>query len=267
MTHLLLALKKETIMSWKTLVDAGGSVNNKFWLNEGPPGNKNQIAPLRGFHVNIPSISGGVGTVLNYDSTISNKLTDNNLTADLLYSGNYYTFSVAGDGVGIELNYPCYVESIELYINGSTGATLVSNTLHVMVSVDGINWEVIKSVNTSALVFINDTNYGYFTIDLPPMTSTKFIAVRSTADFYLNNSGNYLVRAREFKIFTPEEIGINEDVYQDRLTGRLYEKRNGVWVLTYTPPEIPRHLVGTSMVPPSGSGIPLGSIYIVKTIE
>lgn len=250
-------------MVWKD-VPVGSSTNNKLWVNDGPPGERTSVSITRGFHVNIPTIDGGIGTILNYDNTIVTRLNDNNLATDVYYDSSYYTLTSTGNGVGLEFSTINRISSIELYVNGSTGATVPANTLHVLVSTDGITWTRIESFATNVVSYINDVNYGYFTINLTSPIDTKYIAVRSTNTFYIFNAGNIVVKLREFKAFTPIDIGVDDDTYIHRSTGNIYTKKNNIWNLTYTAPEIPRHLVGESVTPPSGAGIPIGSIYIVK---
>lgn len=250
-------------MAWKD-VPVGASTNNRMWINDGPPGVQTSVSVTRGFHVNIPTIDGGIGTILNYDNTVATRLNDNILTTDVYYSGNYYTLTTAGDAVGLEFSSINRISSIELYVNGFTGATVPANTLHVLTSTDGITWTRVESFATGVISYVNETNYGVFTINLTAPIDTKYIAVRATTTFYIYNYGNINVRLREFKALTPIDIGIDDDTYIHRSTGNMYTKKDGVWDITYTAPEIPRHLVGESVTPPSGAGIPIGSFYIVK---
>jgi len=251
-------------MAWKD-VPVGETVNNKIWVNEGLPGVKTKINPFRGFHINIPTIDGGVSTPLNFDDSILTKLSDENILTDVYYNGNYYTLTTGGNAVGLELTGPCSVQSIDMYVNAYTGVILPANTLHILISADGTNWSRVSSILTTNITYTCETNYGVISIALPTPITSKFIAIRSTANFNLNfGGGDFPARFRELQLFTPEDFGINEDAYINKLTGHMYEKNNGLWQLTYTAPEIPQHLVGSSMIPPSAAGRPIGSFYIVQ---
>jgi len=250
-------------MAWKD-VPVGSTVNNKLWVTDGIPGVKTKIIPNRGFHTNIPSIDGGVGTILNYDDTIVTKLSDDDILTDVVYSGNYYTLTTTGNAVGLELTHPSILNSIDIYVNGTTGATILSNTFHILTSIDGANWSRVESIASSVLSLTCEANYGSVTIPLSTSIISKFVAIRSATDFILFDGSNRIARIREIRLFTPEEIGVEGDIATNRATGNMYEKINGLWQLTYTAPEIPQHLVGSSMTPPSAVGRPIGSFYIVQ---
>jgi len=250
-------------MAWKD-VPVGSTVNNKLWVIDGTPGIKTKIIPNRGFHTNIPSIDGGVGTILNYDDTIVTRLSDDNILTDVIYSGNYYTLTTTGNAVGLELTHSSILNSIDIYVNATTGNTISSNTFHILTSMDGVNWNRIESIASSTISFTCEANYGSLTIPLSTPVISKFVAVRSATDFLLFDGSNRIAHTREIQLFTPEEFGINGDTATNRATGNMYEKINGLWQLTYTSPEIPQHLVGSSVTPPSAVGRPIGSFYIVQ---
>lgn len=249
-------------MAWKEIVAT--STANNFWINEGLPEVETKITPIRGFLINIPTVDGGVGTILNYDNYNTYTLRDGNYTSNIVYNINdYYNLTDVGDSVGLELKYVSSFNKIKFYYNGYTGAPNVNeNTFNFLVSNDGINWTKDRSMLTSQATIEKFTDYGCITFSFNTNIITKFIAIRTTLSLLVGVS---LLRVRELELYTPSQpFGNDKDIYQDYLTGKQYKKINGEWIKVYVPPEVPTVTIGASAIPPSAVGVPIGSFYVVR---
>lgn len=249
-------------MAWKEMTVS--SAGNTFWVNEGLPEVETKITATRGLYVNIPSIEGGVGTILNYDTDNIYKLSDGNYINDIIYDTNkYYQITETGNGVCLELKYTATIRKIKLYVSGAIGENdISSNTFNFMTSTNGVDWVKNQSMLTSEGIYEEFSNYSSITFILPENITAKFLAIRTTTTMLL---GAVIGRVRELELFTPaESFGDTNHIYQDYLTGRLYKKINNAWVTTYVPPEVLVNIIGTSAIPPSAAGIPIGSLYTVR---
>ena len=255
-------------MAWKEIEgSAPSSGYNNYIINYGEPGISSKIVPIRGFLVSIPSVDGGEGTVLSYDTTLPYNLNDDDYINNVVYnSTNYYVlYPDNGRSIGLELKYVSIFDKIIIYLNGYTGTTLNTNTFYIMTSFDGINWTPNRSIPSSEVTYETFTDYARIIINLDPVVQTQYLAIRALErlSFYTGGS-NPDARIRELNIFTPENIGLANDIYKDYETNKEYKKINGSWVVNFIPPDYPINIIGNSMIPPSAANVSIGSLYIVR---
>lgn len=250
-------------MAWKEIA---GTNNNRIWAGEGLPNIEQLLIANRGFYINIPDIVSGIGTIISYDSLLPYTLRDDNLLQYVYYlDGTSYPFLLLADGhcIGLEFTNIQLINKIKLYTAVNTGSVINTNTFYIMSSVDGVNWNTKDTISSDNIIFENMTTYGIINFNLSEPISTRYVVIRSLNNFSITNTNPYL---RELRCYSPDgNFGIESDEYRDNLTGKVYKKINNIWDLIYTPTPIPAHLIGSSVTPPSGVGLPVGSLYFKRS--
>ena len=252
-------------MTWKTM----SASSYKHWIGSGPPDIQSMLTPTRGLILNIPSITGGISTLISDDTALPRKLTDGVYDQYVYYSieGTSYPLILTstGNGPGLEFNNVELISELKLYTVSIGSYVISSNTFYILTSLDGINWEAKNSFSVGDVIVETIGTYSILTFKLSEPVYGKYVAIRSLNDFDVSNiNGEYV---RELEAYSQDgNFGSEGDTYKNYLTGKEYKKINGGWGLVFTPQEIPVHIVGDSATPPSGAGLPDGSIYFVKGV-
>lgn len=252
-------------MAWKIM----SSSSYKYWIGNGPPDIQTLLSSYRGLILNIPSVDGGNSSLITYDTYLTYRLRDGNYNNHVFYliEGTSYpvVLSSTGNCVGLEFESVELISEIKLYTSVAGSNVLGSNTFFIMTSNDGTTWSVSSVIDYTDVILENYTTYSVLTFQLPEPIQTKFITVRSLNDLdIININGEYI---REMEVYSPDgNFGVEGDTYKNYSTGKIYKKINNNWVLVFTPQPIPAHILGDSAIPPSGAGLPDGSIYFIKGV-
>jgi len=248
-------------MAWKTL-SSGGAAN---WFGESVPLTKTLLTPSQGFMINIPSVTGGVSTLLYTDDTAPHTLIDDNLSDPVVYnSTNYFNITSAGNCPGIKLTYFNSIKYINLYFD-SLSATIDPIALYVMSSTDGVNWVPFQSFSITAANITDYSGYYGTVLTLSNILQSQYIAVMASTDFArVSGETHELVNFNALQAYSTDvAFGSNRDNYNQVSTGNKYINTNGFWVLAYEAPKLPTVLSGGSSIPPNPAGLQDGSTYFV----
>lgn len=256
-------------MAWKevTVGNSSGMIN---WSGDGEPNVSNKLSISNAYVVNIPSIEGGEGTIIS-DGVTANSLIDGSKTNNAYFIMNSTSYPVQmitnRNGISIDLSNNKLVSKIFLYVTIVTGSELGPNTFYIMTSNDGLNWvfkEFVESIDVSFDVSNLASGYGVIGVSLTTPLFSRYIAIRTLTNLDITNTSSDYIR--EIECYSPNGLfGSEGDEYRDNLTGKKYKKINNEWLLIYTPQQIPAHIVGDSPLPPSAVGLPVGSLYFVKS--
>lgn len=217
-------------MGWKVLQDKPTEIN-KTIIVETISTLSDKLDVLQGLYLNIPDMSGGVGSVIESDINSSYRLNDNNYIIPV-GDDTPYMLTSSGNSIGLELSKAQSIKTIKLYFSTvSLDSALIDNMLNVFYSTDGVTWLLFYEIQICTCSLTVFENFSCLTINLPSPCTTKYIAIRTLNTLFYHSGINREVHITEMDVFSSfMDFGNNDDKCYVQSTDELFKKINGFWV-------------------------------------